>query len=56
MFTICTISMHVLIQSVIVKDTIMQIEKALMNDRLCVSKVSCKFCIPTICNFVGISL
>ena len=41
---------------VIVKGTIMQIEKALINDRLCVSKVSCKFCIPTICNFVGISL
>ena len=29
----------------------MQIEKALINDRLRVSKVSYKFCIPTIYDF-----
>ena len=29
----------------------MQIEKALINDRLSVSKVSCKFRIPIIYNF-----
>ena len=34
------------------KGTIMKvIEKALANDRLRVSKVSLKFCIPTIYNF-----
>ena len=32
----------------------MQIEKALINDRLRVSKVSWKFCIPTIYNFAVI--
>ena len=29
----------------------MQIEKALINDRLRISKVPWKICIPTICNF-----
>ena len=33
------------------KGTVMQIEKELINDRLRVSKVSWKFCIPTIYNF-----
>ena len=32
----------------------MQIEKALINDRLGVSKVSREFCIPTIYNFAVI--
>ena len=32
----------------------MQIEKALINDRLRVSKVSWKFCIPAIFNFAVI--
>ena len=32
----------------------MQIEKALVNDHLHVSKVSRKFRIPTICNFEAI--
>ena len=35
----------------ILKGTVMQIEKALKNDGLCVSKVSSKFCIPNIYNF-----
>ena len=34
-----------------IKGTVMQIEKALINDRLSVSKVSWKFRIPTIYNF-----
>ena len=34
----------------------MQIEKALINDCLTVSKVSWKFCIPTFYNFEVISL
>ena len=34
-----------------IKGTVMQIEKALINDRLRVSKVSWKFHIPTIYNF-----
>ena len=33
------------------KGIVMQIEKALKNDRLRVLKVSCKFRIPTIYNF-----
>ena len=33
------------------KDTVMQIEIALINDRLRISKVSWKFRIPTIYNF-----
>ena len=37
-----------------VKGTVMQIEKALINDRLHVSKVFWKFCIPTISNFAVI--
>ena len=36
------------------KGGVMQIEKALINDRLRVSKVSWKFRIPTIYNFAGI--
>ena len=32
----------------------MQIRKALINDHLHVSKLSCKFCIPTIYNFAVI--
>ena len=36
------------------KGAAMQIEKALINDRLRVSKVSWKFCIPTIYNFAVI--
>ena len=35
-----------------VKGRVMQIEKVLINDRLRVSKVSSKFRIPTIYNFV----
>ena len=38
----------------IVKGTIMQIEKAMINDRLRVSKLSEKFRIPTIDNFTVI--
>ena len=38
----------------LIKGTIMQIEKALINDCLCVSKVSWKFHIPTIDNFAVI--
>ena len=34
--------------------TVMQIEKALINHRLRVSKVSWKFHVQTICNFAGI--
>ena len=37
-----------------IKGTVMQIEKALTNDRLHVSKVSGKFRIPTIYNFAAI--
>ena len=37
-----------------IKGAVMQIEKALINDRLRVSKVSWKFCIPTIYNFAVI--
>ena len=37
--------------SILLKDTVTQIEKALINDRLRVSKVSSKFLIPTIYNF-----
>ena len=36
------------------KGTVMQIEKALINDRLCVSNVSWKFHIPTIYSFAVI--
>ena len=36
------------------KDIVMQIGNALTNDRLCVSKVSWKFCIQTIYNFAVI--
>ena len=32
---------------VVIKSTVMQIEKALINDRLCVSAISKKSCIPT---------
>ena len=35
----------------IIKGTVIQIEKAQINNRLCVSKVSWKFRIPTIYNF-----
>ena len=38
-----------------IKDTVMQIEKAPINDHLRVSKASGKFCIPTIYNFAVIS-
>ena len=34
----------------------MKLAKALINDRLHVSKISCKFRIPTICNFAVIYL
>ena len=37
------------------KGTVMQIEKAMINDRFCVLKVSRKFCVPTIYNFVVIA-
>ena len=37
-----------------IKGTAMQIEKALINNRLCVSKVSWKFRILTIYNFAVI--
>ena len=36
-----------------VKGTVMQTEKALIDDRLSVSKASCKFRIPTIYNFAN---
>ena len=39
-----------------IKGTVMQIEKALINDRLCVLKVSWKFCIPAIYDFAIIYL
>ena len=35
-----------------IKETIMEIEKALINDRLSVLKVSWKLFIPTIYNFI----
>ena len=31
-----------------IKGTLFQIEKTLINDRLCVSELSLKFCIPSI--------
>ena len=34
-----------------VKGTVMQIEKALINDCVCISRASWKFCIPTVYNF-----
>ena len=34
-----------------IKGTVMQIEKALINDRLRVLKISLKFCIPAIYDF-----
>ena len=37
-----------------INGTVMQIEKAVVNDRLCVSKVFWKFCIPTTFNFAVI--
>ena len=40
----------------IFEGTVMQIEKALINNCLSVSKVSWKFCILTICNFAVIYL
>ena len=40
--------------SFIIKGTVMQIEKAWINDRLRVSKVPWKFHIPTIYNFAVI--
>ena len=42
------------LQEAVVKGTVIQIEKALINARLCASKVSLKFHIPTIYNFVVI--
>ena len=36
------------------KGTVTQIEKALINNRLCISKASWKFCFPTIYNFAVI--
>ena len=38
------------------KSTVMQIEKALINDRVPVSKMFSKFCITNICNFAVIYL
>ena len=38
----------------VIKDRVMQIERALINDRFCVSKVYVKFRIPTIYNFAAI--
>ena len=37
----------------VLKGTVMQTAKAVINDRLRVSKVSLKFCIPTSYNFAG---
>ena len=37
---------------IMIKETIMEIEKALINDRLSVLKVSWKLFIPTIYNFI----
>ena len=39
---------HVTVYQGILKSTITQIEKAQINDRLRVSNISWKFCIPTI--------
>ena len=41
-------------EEILFKSTVMQIEKALTNDRLRVSKVSWKFRIPTIYNFAAV--
>ena len=42
------------VMSVFLKVTLMQTEKPLINDRLCVSKISWRFHIPTIFNFAVI--
>ena len=42
------------VEGAIIKGTVMQIEKALINDRLSVSKISWKFRIPAIYNFAVI--
>ena len=46
--------LHQILYDTIFKGTVMQIEKARINDRLPVSKVSWKFRIPTIYNFAVI--
>ena len=51
-----SLSIKVDVLSVYIKGTVIQIEKALTNDCLHVSKVSWKFCMPTIYNFVVICL
>ena len=37
-------------KNALIKGTVMQIKKALINDHLPVPRVSWKFCIPAICN------
>ena len=41
-------------KNALIKGTVMQIKKALINDHLPVPRVSWKFCIPAICNFAVI--
>ena len=53
-FRICEFDLAHVTQSI--KGTVMQIEKALINDGLRVSKVSGKFRIPTVYNFPAIYL
>ena len=43
-----------LIKFLFLKGTVMKIEKALINNRLCISKASWKFRIPIIHNFAVI--
>ena len=49
-------ALHILKNSLKLKGTFMQIEKAWINDRLRVSKVMWKFRIPTIYNFAVVYL
>ena len=49
-----TLHLKTLFSLIIFKGTVMQIEKALINDCLRVSEVSKKIRIPTICGFVVI--
>ena len=46
------VASKVVIMQIMIKETIMEIEKALINDRLSVLKVSWKLFIPTIYNFI----
>ena len=48
------LSLYLIAQMFFFKGTVMQIQKAMINDCLRVSKVSWKFCIRAICNFAVI--